>query len=185
MSRVGRKPVPIPEGVRVEIRDHTVTVQGPRGELSRQIHRDMVVAIENGQVLVKRPSDDREHRALHGLTRSLIANLIEGVTRGYARTLELVGTGYRASKSGGKLVITVGYSHPVEVEPPPGIDIEVPNPTTVVVRGADKEAVGQWAANIRSIRRPEPYLGKGIRYAGEKVRRKVGKAGKAGKAGKK
>lgn len=178
MSRVGKKPIPIPGEVSVEVRGNVVTVRGPRGELSREVHPEMTVEVADGTVRVRRPSDSRQHRSLHGLTRSLVANMVEGVTRGFQKGLELVGTGYRASKSGTKLVLSVGFSHPVEVVPPTGIEIEVPNPATVVVKGNDKELVGQVAANIRAVRRPEPYLGKGIRYAGERVRRKVGKTGK-------
>ncbi len=178
MSRIGRQPVAIPAGVSVELEGDTLRVKGPKGELSRQMHREIKVSIEDGMVHVVRPSDVPFHRALHGLTRSLISNMVDGVSKGFERALELVGVGYRASKAGEKLVINVGYSHPVEMEPPPGISFEVPNPSTIIVKGADKEAVGQVTANIREVRPPEPYKGKGIRYAGEKVRRKVGKAGK-------
>lgn len=178
MSRVGRMPVKVPAGVEVSIDGNLIRVKGPKGELTRELHKDMSIDLEDGQILVRRPTDDRQHRALHGLTRSLVANMVTGVTQGYSRTLELVGTGFRAAKAGKVLTLTIGYSHPVEVEPPGGIEIDVPNPTTVIIRGSDKEQVGQLAANIRDIRPPEPYLGKGIRYAGERVRRKVGKTGK-------
>ena len=178
MSRVGNKPITVPGGVEVTVAGNLVTVRGPRGTLSREIHRDMQVVLAEDRVNVNRPSDGRQHRSLHGLTRTLIANMVEGVTKGYQRSLELVGTGYRAAKSGPKLVLTVGYSHPVEITPPPGIEIDVPNPALVVVKGIDKELVGSLSASIRSVREPEPYLGKGIRYAGERVRRKVGKTGK-------
>ncbi|MCL5677371.1 MAG: 50S ribosomal protein L6 [Firmicutes bacterium] len=178
MSRVGKQPIALPAGVEVKLNGNRVSVTGPKGELSREISSDMIVKIEDNTVTVSRPSEERQHRALHGLTRTLIANMVEGVTKGYQKNLELVGTGYRAAKSGRKLVLTVGFSHPVEIDPPAGIDIEVPNPAAVVVKGIDKEAVGALTANIRDVRPPEPYLGKGIRYAGERVRRKVGKTGK-------
>ncbi len=178
MSRIGKMPIPIPQGVQVTIVDQMVKVKGPKGELVQKIHQDMNVAIEDNVINVTRPSDHRDHRALHGLTRSLIANMVTGVTEGFEKKLELVGTGYRAAKSGSKLVLTVGYSHPVEFEPPAGIEIEVPSPVSIVIKGADKQVVGELAANVRAVRPPEPYLGKGIRYSGEKVRRKVGKSGK-------
>lgn len=178
MSRVGKKPIVLPAGVEVSVEGHLVTVKGPKGELAREVHRDMQVKVADQQVTVERPSDGRLHRSLHGLTRTLVANMVEGVTKGFQRSLELVGTGYRAAKSGPKLVLTVGYSHPVEIVPPSGIEIDVPSPAAVVVKGIDKELVGSLSASIRSVREPEPYLGKGIRYAGERVRRKVGKTGK-------
>lgn len=178
MSRIGRRPIPLPPGVEVTVDGNVVRVKGPKGELVRKVHPDMQVAVENGHVVVRRPSDERQHRALHGLTRTLVANMVEGVTRGYEKALELVGTGYRAAKSGNKLTLTVGFSHPVEMVPPPGIQIDVPRPTEIRISGSDKELVGQFAADVRAVRPPEPYLGKGIRYVGEKVRRKVGKAGK-------
>ncbi|MCG0238191.1 MAG: 50S ribosomal protein L6 [Firmicutes bacterium] len=179
MSRVGKQPIPIPAGVTVTVEENNlVRVKGPKGELTRQIHRDMIVKVENNVVRVERPSDERMHKALHGLTRTLIANMVQGVTQGYEKALEIVGTGYRATKSGNKLTLSLGFSHPVEVQPPPGITFEVPNPTNIIVKGIDKELVGQVAANIRALKPPEPYLGKGIRYAGERVRRKAGKAGK-------
>ncbi|HHT01331.1 MAG TPA: 50S ribosomal protein L6 [Firmicutes bacterium] len=178
MSRVGRLPVAVPAGVEVKLDGHKITVKGPKGVLARELHCDMQVSLEENEITVKRPSDAREHRALHGLTRSLVANMVEGVTSGFQKKLELVGTGYRASMSGDKLVLAVGYSHPVEIVPPDGVEIEVPSPTAIIVKGYDKEKVGQTAAQIRAVREPEPYLGKGIRYAGEIVRRKVGKTGK-------
>ncbi|MFO7171990.1 MAG: 50S ribosomal protein L6 [Bacillota bacterium] len=179
MSRVGKQPIPIPAGVTVTVEENNlVRVKGPKGELTRQIHRDMIIKIEDNVVRVERPSDERMHKALHGLTRTLIANMVQGVTQGYEKALEIVGTGYRATKSGNKLTLSLGFSHPVEVQPPPGITFEVPNPTNIIVKGIDKELVGQVAANIRALKPPEPYLGKGIRYAGERVRRKAGKAGK-------
>lgn len=178
MSRIGKAPIQIPAGVDIKIDGHSVTVNGPKGTLSREVSKDMILAIENGALLVSRPSDERNHKALHGLTRSLINNMVEGVTKGYSRALEMVGTGYRATKGGNKLTLTVGFSHPVEFEPPTGIEFAVPAVNQIVVNGIDKELVGQVAANIRSVRPPEPYLGKGIRYVGEKVRRKEGKTGK-------
>lgn len=177
MSRIGKEPVPIPEGVEVALSGRTLTVKGPKGTLTQEIHRDVTVSVSDGQVVVTRPSDEREHRALHGLFRSLIANMVTGVTQGYERRLEIVGVGYRAAARGqGGLTIQVGFSHPVEVDAPAGITLDVPTPTRITVSGADKHMVGQVAANIRAIRRPEPYKGKGIRYAGEQIRRKSGKA---------
>ncbi|HEY8346853.1 MAG TPA: 50S ribosomal protein L6 [Symbiobacteriaceae bacterium] len=178
MSRVGKAPIQIPSGVEVKVEGNVVTVKGPKGQLRREIHPDLTVTLENGALRVSRPSDERHHKALHGLTRTLLANMVEGVTKGYSRALEIVGTGYRASKSGKNLVLSVGFSHPVEITPPEGIEFQVPSPTQIVVNGIDKELVGQVAASVRSVRPPEPYLGKGIRYVGEKVRRKEGKTGK-------
>ncbi len=178
MSRIGKKPVAIPDGVTVSLDGTVLTVKGPKGELKREFHPDMIINIGEKEITVERPTDNKEHRALHGTTRSLINNMIEGVTKGFERSLELVGVGYRASKSGKKLVLNVGYSHPVEIEPEEGLDIEVPSQTKVIVKGIDKERVGALAANIRAVRPPEPYKGKGIRYEGEYVRRKVGKTGK-------
>jgi large subunit ribosomal protein L6 len=175
---VGRKPIPVPAGVQVSTEAGTVRVKGPKGELSHPLPAGIAAEVKDGRLLVSRSDDERQQRALHGLSRSLLANMVQGVTTGFSKPLELVGTGYRAAKSGKKLVLTVGYSHPVEIDPPAGIDIDVPNPASVVVRGIDKQAVGQLAAVIRDVRPPEPYLGKGIRYAGEHVRRKVGKTGK-------
>lgn len=177
MSRVGKKPIPIPDGVTVTVDRDRVAVKGPGGSLSQAIHPDMKVEMNGGVVTVARPTDGRLHRSLHGLTRSLIANMVEGVTNGFRRQLQLVGTGYRAQMSGNKLVLAVGYSHPVEIEPPVGVTIEVPSPTSIVVSGADKQQVGEVAAQIRRVRPVEPYLGKGIRYEGERVRRKEGKTG--------
>lgn len=178
MSRIGRHPIAIPAGVEVTVQGNLVRVKGPKGELSREISPAMSVEIENGALRVSRPSDEREHKALHGLTRTLIANMVEGVTKGYSRALELVGTGYRAAKTGQKLTLTVGYSHPVVIDPPQGIEFQVPAANQVIVTGIDKELVGQIAADIRAVRPPEPYLGKGIKYAGEHIRRKEGKTGK-------
>jgi len=179
MSRIGRRPIPIPSGVEVKIDGPHVSVKGPKGLLEQSLHPSMKISIDDGNVLVERPSEEREHRALHGLTRSLVANMVEGVTNGYAKTLEIQGVGYRAALKGSSLEIAVGYSHPVVVEPPKGVTFEVPQPTRIIVSGADKQAVGQVAANIRAIRKPDAYKGKGIRYQGEYVRKKAGKAGKA------
>ncbi|PTX58195.1 LSU ribosomal protein L6P [Melghirimyces profundicolus] len=178
MSRVGRKPITIPNGVEVKLNGTEVSVKGPKGTLTRTLHPDINVKVEDNQVIVERPSDHRKHRALHGTIRSLLANMIEGVTNGYTKTLELNGVGYRAQKKGNKVVLNVGYSHPVEVEPLQGVELEVPSQTQVVVKGIDKELVGAQAANIRSVREPEPYKGKGIKYADERIRRKEGKTGK-------
>lgn len=185
MSRIGRMPVAIPSGVQVTVNDHTVVVKGPKGELTRQVHQDMTVRVEDGRVVVTRPSDEKLHKSLHGLTRTLVANMVEGVTKGYEKALEIRGVGYRAAKQGNKLVLTVGFSHPVEIEAPKGIEFEVPQPTRIVVRGIDKQLVGEMAARIRAVREPEPYLGKGIMYEGERIIRKAGKAGKVGGKGKK
>jgi len=181
MSRIGKQPIPVPEGVEVQVEGNNVRVKGPKGQLERELHRDMIIKYEDGRLLVERPSDNKLHRGLHGLTRTLINNMVVGVTAGFKKNLELVGVGYRASKQGSKLVLAVGYSHPVEIEPETGIEIEVPAPTKVSVKGLDKEKVGALAAVIRAVREPEPYKGKGIRYEGEVVRRKVGKAGGKGK----
>lgn len=178
MSRIGKKPIPVPNGVEVKIEGNTVTVKGPKGTLSRDFHSDIAIKLENNEVIVERPSDQRTHRALHGTTRSLIANMVEGVSNGFSKTLELVGVGYRATKKGNNVVLSVGYSHPVEVTPEEGIELEVPSATQIIVRGIDKEKVGAQAANIRSVREPEPYKGKGIKYSDEKIRRKEGKTGK-------
>src|SRR5215216_2440727 len=175
MSRIGRKPIPVPGSVTVTIEPEVVRVAGPRGNLAERKAREIEVKQEDGQLLVSRPTDRGEHRALHGLTRSLIANMVEGVTNGFEKRLEIQGVGYRANLQGRKLVLALGYSHPVELEAPEGIDFEVPQPTRIVVRGISKQAVGEVAANIRKQRPPEPYKGKGIRYEGEYVARKVGK----------
>ncbi|WP_342689378.1 50S ribosomal protein L6 [Bacillus pumilus] len=178
MSRIGKKLIEIPSGVTVTNNDNTVTVKGPKGELTRTFHPDMEIKIEDSVLTVSRPSDHKEHRALHGTTRSLIANMVEGVSKGFERGLELIGVGYRAAKSGNKLVLNVGYSHPVEIVPEAGVEVDVPSQTKVVIKGIDKERVGALASNIRAVRSPEPYKGKGIRYEGEFVRRKEGKTGK-------
>ena len=175
MSRIGKQPIAVPSGVEVTIEPELVRVKGPKGELAERVNRDIDVKQENGEILVARPTDRGEHRALHGLTRSLIANMVEGVTKGFEKRLEIQGVGYRAQLQGSKLVLALGYSHPVELDAPEGIDFEVPQPTRVVVRGISKQAVGEVAANIRKARPPEPYKGKGIRYEGEHVMRKVGK----------
>lgn len=177
MSRIGKLPVTIPDGVQVTLQDNVITVKGPKGELTRELHNEMEVVVEDKQVIIKRPSDSNKHKALHGLTRTLVNNMVEGVTKGYQKTLELVGVGYRAQMQGKKLVLQVGYSHPVEIEPGKNLEIEVPAPTKVIVKGIDKEEVGTLAANIRAVREPEPYKGKGIRYEGERIKLKAGKAG--------
>ncbi|MFQ6020009.1 MAG: 50S ribosomal protein L6 [Dehalococcoidia bacterium] len=178
MSRIGKQPIPIPSGVEVRIEGQRVNIKGPQGELSREIPAAMRVQVSDGVVSVKRPSDRPHHRALHGLSRSLLANMVTGVSEGFTKVLELQGVGYRAQMQGPNLVLAVGYSHPVEVPPPPGIQFEVDGTSRVLVKGIDKELVGQVAAEVRAVRPPEPYKGKGIRYAGEYVRRKAGKAGR-------
>ena len=175
MSRIGKKPIAVPEGVEIDVKPGKVSVKGPKGELSQAVSPDMRVSQDNGTLTVERPTDRGEHRALHGLTRSLIANMVEGVTGGFEKRLEIQGVGYRARLQGKTLELSVGYSHPVSVTAPEGIEFEVPTPTQVIVRGIDKQLVGEIAARIRRTRPPEPYKGKGIRYAGEHVRRKVGK----------
>lgn len=178
MSRIGRKPIAIPSGVDVKLDNNVITVKGPKGTLSRELHKDINVAIEGNEINVTRPSDHKLHRSLHGTTRSVINNMVSGVTEGFVKNLELVGVGYRANKTGEKLVLNVGYSHPVEIVPEQGIEFEVPSNTKITVKGIDKERVGAIAANIRSVRLPEPYKGKGIKYEGERIIRKEGKAGK-------
>jgi large subunit ribosomal protein L6 len=175
MSRIGRAPIPIPDGVSVDIAGQKVVVTGPKGELRHTVVEPIRISQEDGSLVVTRPTDRGPHRALHGLSRSLVANMVEGVSTGFERQLEIVGVGYRAQLRGKALELAVGYSHPVTIEPPEGIAFEVPAPTQVVVRGIDKQAVGEITAQIRGVRPPEPYKGKGIRYAGEEVRRKVGK----------
>ena len=178
MSRIGRLPIDVPAGVTVTIDGQDVNVKGPKGELALTVKTPIEVKLEDGQVLVTRPDDERESRSLHGLTRTLIANQIVGVTEGYAKSLEVVGTGYRVQAKGTGVEFALGYSHSITVEPPAGISFEVEGNNKLTVKGIDKQAVGEVAANIRKLRKPEPYKGKGVRYAGEKVRRKVGKAGK-------
>ena len=182
MSRIGRAPIEIPAGVTVTLGDENkVTVKGPKGELSRELHKDMKITVEGSVITVERPSDDKLHRSLHGLTRSLIHNMVLGVTDGFSKKLEINGVGYRAAKQGKNLNLSLGFSHPVVVEPPTGISFDAPSATQIIVSGIDKEAVGAMAAKIRSYREPEPYKGKGIKYEGEHIRRKVGKAGAKGK----
>jgi large subunit ribosomal protein L6 len=178
MSRIGRQPIEVPSGVDVRVEGSVVTVRGPRGELSQRVHPEMRIVEEDGSVRVERPSDEGFHRSLHGLTRSLIANMVEGVTKGYEKRLQIVGVGYRASMKGKALELSVGYSHPVTIPAIEGIEFEVPTPTSLIIRGSDKQLVGEVAANVRKVRKPEPYKGKGIRYENEHVRKKAGKAAK-------
>jgi large subunit ribosomal protein L6 len=175
MSRIGRAPIQIPDGVTVTVSGQNVTVKGPKGELSHTVVEPIRVAEEDGTLVVTRPTDRGPHRALHGLSRTLVANMVEGVSKGFERQLEIVGVGYRAQLKGSNLEMALGFSHPVTIPPPEGVSFEVPAPTQVVVRGIDKQVVGQITAQIRGVRPPEPYKGKGVRYAGEQVRRKVGK----------
>jgi len=175
MSRIGRKPIPLPEGVRVAIAGSRIQVTGPLGELARNLHPEMIIEREDSQLLVRRPSDRRQHRSLHGLTRTLVFNMVDGVHKGFTRSLDIVGVGYRAELRGTRLQLALGYSHPIVVVPPQGIKFEVPDPTRIVISGIDKELVGEMAAKVRSYRPPEPYKGKGVRYQGEQVRRKAGK----------
>ena len=182
MSRIGRKPITIPEGVEVKLgSDNTITVKGPKGELTKTMHADMQIAVEGAEIIVTRPDDAKEHRALHGLTRTLIANMVEGVTKGYSKELEIRGVGYRAQLQGKTLNMNLGYSHPVIMEPIDGITIEVPAQNKVVISGIDKQLVGHFAANVRFKRPPEPYKGAGVRYVDEVVKHKEGKAGKGAK----
>lgn len=184
MSRIGSAPIPVPSGVDIQIETGRVTVKGPKGTLAQDVPAEMIVKIEDGNVLVQRPSDNQQHRSLHGLTRTLVANMVEGVTKGYERVLQVHGVGYRAQMAGDNLQLQVGYSHPVEITPRPGITFDVGQETNtriplIYIRGIDKQVVGQQAAEVRAVRKPEPYKGKGIRYLNEVVRRKAGKAGKA------
>ncbi len=181
MSRIGKKPIVVPAGVEVKLNGNEVTVKGPKGELKNTFNADMQIAMEGNEITVTRPSDNKDHRALHGLTRTLIANMVEGVANGYSKTLEVNGIGYRAQKQGKNLVMNLGFSHQVIMEEIPGITIEVPNPNQIIVSGADKQQVGQFAAEVREKRPPEPYKGKGIKYADEHIRRKEGKAAKGAK----
>ena len=178
MSRIGKKPIEIPTGVTITINGDVVTVKGPKGELTRSFNSDIEIKVEENVINLSRPSESKEHRSIHGTTRSLLANMVEGVSKGFEKSLELIGVGYRAQKQGKKLVLNVGYSHPVEFEPEEGVEVEVPSNTKIIVKGINKERVGALAANIRQVRPPEPYKGKGIRYEGEVVRRKEGKTGK-------
>lgn len=181
MSRIGRMPIPVPKGVQVNIEKNRITVRGPRGELTRTFHPDMTVTLQDGYLVVTRPTDQRHHRALHGLTRALLANMVTGVSQGFRKVLQVEGVGYRAELQGSTLVLNVGFSHPVEFKPPAGIAFQVEQKTKLItVEGVDKELVGEVAARIRKVRPPEPYKGKGIRYQDEHIRRKAGKAGKVG-----
>jgi large subunit ribosomal protein L6 len=177
MSRIGKKPVTVPKGVTLQLQDHTVAVKGPKGELRRTLHEEMQLAFDKDQFTVARPTEDQKHKALHGLTRTLVQNMVEGVSKGFSKILEIQGVGYKAEAKPYGVNLIVGYSHPVKYEAPKGIKISVENNTTVRIEGADKELVGQVAAELRSVRPPEPYKGKGIRYVGEQVRRKAGKTG--------
>ena len=180
MSRIGRLPIAVPSGVTVTVDGRSITVVGPRGTLSRELHPDMAVNQSDGSLLVERPDESKIHKELHGLTRTLVSNMVVGVTSGYRKGLEITGVGYRATLNGRKLQLNLGYSHTIEIDPPSGISFEVDNPTRLAVVGIDKELVGQYAAKVRAMRKPEPYKGKGVRYAGEVVRRKAGKSGKIG-----
>jgi large subunit ribosomal protein L6 len=180
MSRIGRMPITVPSGVDVSIDGRNVTVKGPKGELSRQLHPEIGVARDGDAIVVTRPTEAKTHRQLHGLTRTLVNNMVVGVTEGYRKPLEISGVGYRAALVGRKLQLNLGYSHPIEIDPPSGVSFEVETPTKLAVVGIDKELVGEVAARVRSTRKPEPYKGKGVRYAGEQIRRKAGKAGKIG-----
>ena len=177
MSRIGKKPVPLPKAVTATVEGHRIKVKGPKGELERVVHHDMTVAVQDGTVVVTRPSDENMHKALHGLTRTLVANMVEGVTSGFSKQLEIVGVGYKAEQRPYGLQLALGFSHAIEYKAPKGIKLSAPQPTQVIIEGADKEMVGQVAAELRSLRPPEPYKGKGIKYVGEQIRRKAGKAG--------
>jgi large subunit ribosomal protein L6 len=177
MSRIGKHPVAVPNGVTVSLEGNTLKVKGPRGELTRTFHPDMKLKVDNGSVVVERPSEDSKHKALHGLSRTLVSNMVEGVTKGYQKQLEIVGVGYKAETRPYGLQLALGFSHPVEYRAPQGIKLSAPQPTQILIDGANKEIVGQVAAELRSLRPPEPYKGKGIKYAGEQIRRKAGKAG--------
>lgn len=178
MSRIGRQPIPVPAGVEVTINGTEVTAKGPKGTLTQVFDKDMIITLEDGVITVSRPSDERNHRSLHGLTRTLIFNMVTGVSAGFQKDLEIVGVGYRATLKGEDLDMALGFSHPVLIKPEPGITFEVPSPTKISVKGIDKQRVGEVASQIRKLRPPEPYKGKGVRYAGEHVRRKLGKAAK-------
>ncbi|MCF8011760.1 MAG: 50S ribosomal protein L6 [Clostridiales bacterium] len=177
MSRIGRRPIAIPDGVNIQLDNNYIKVKGPKGELERQLHEDIIINVEDAQITVQRPTEDKKHKALHGLTRSLVNNMVQGVTQGFQKNLELAGVGYRAQMQGNKLVLNIGYSHPIEIIPPEGLEIEVPANNKISVKGIDKENVGAIAAKIRALREPEPYKGKGIKYEGEHIRRKEGKSG--------
>lgn len=180
MSRIGRMPIPLPKGVEVKIDGNDVKVKGPKGELVRSLHPEMQITMDDENVVVERPSDEKNHRALHGLTRSLVNNMVMGVSEGFKKTLEMVGVGYRAQMEGVNVVLQVGYSHPVNIVPMPGVTLALEGNNKIIVTGINKEDVGQQAANIRKVRKPNPYTGKGIKYEGEKIRRKAGKAGRIG-----
>jgi large subunit ribosomal protein L6 len=177
MSRIGKKPIPIPAGVTVSVDGTTVRVKGPKGEMTRTFRPDMKVSVQDGNIIIERPSESKEHRAFHGLERALISNMVQGVTQGFRKGLDIIGVGYKAEKKGNGVVLNVGYSHLVNYPQPAGITITTPSPTVVIIEGMDKQKVGQVAAEIRAVRPPEPYKGKGIRYQGEQVRRKAGKTG--------
>ena len=181
MSRIGRKPISVPSGVEVKLDDHVITVKGPKGTLTRELHKDMIIEQNANEIEIKRPSEAKTHKSLHGLTRTLVANMVEGVTNGFTKELEIQGVGYRAAKQGKDLVMNLGYSHQVIMPEIEGVSIEVPNPNKIIISGPDKQVVGQFAAVVREKRPPEPYKGKGIRYVGEYVQRKEGKAGKGPK----
>jgi large subunit ribosomal protein L6 len=181
MSRIGKLPIPVPGGVEVTLTGSHITVTGSRGTLERSLPPSMIIDVTDGVISVRRPTETTTHRSLHGLTRTLVANMVEGVSQGFTRQLDLVGVGFRAAKQGSDLVLTLGYSHPIRYTPPDGVTIDVPTPTQITVSGTNKEIVGQVAAKIRSFRKPEPYKGKGVMYRGEVIRRKAGKSGKAGK----
>ncbi len=181
MSRIGRKPISVPSGVEVKLDDHVITVKGPKGTLTRELHKDMIIEQNANEIEIKRPSEAKTHKSLHGLTRTLVANMVEGVTNGFTKELEIQGVGYRAAKQGKDLVMNLGYSHQVIMPEIEGVSIEVPNPNKIIISGPDKQVVGQFAAVVREKRPPEPYKGKGIRYVGEHVQRKEGKAGKGSK----
>jgi large subunit ribosomal protein L6 len=178
MSRIGKKPIALPDGVNVTLTDGVITVKGPKGTLSRKLHKEINVNVADSEIIVERPSDNKLHRALHGTTRSVVSNMVDGVTKGFEKNLELVGVGYRASKTGNQVTLNVGYSHPVVITPEEGIEFDVPATTKIIVKGIDKERVGAMAAKIRSVREPEPYKGKGIKYENERIIRKEGKTGK-------
>jgi len=180
MSRIGNKPIPLPKGVTIDLKGNHIVVKGPKGTLERDLRPEIDVEQQDGQIVVTRPAEDKLHRSLHGLTRTLIANMVTGVTDGFTRNLEIAGVGYRVAKDGNNLVFSLGFSHPVRVEPPQGITFNVETPTRLSVSGIDKQVVGEQAAQIRKLREPEPYKGKGITYQGERIRRKAGKAGKVG-----
>ncbi|MBN2071522.1 MAG: 50S ribosomal protein L6 [Candidatus Krumholzibacteriota bacterium] len=176
MSRVGKNPIPVPSGVTIDLKGNHIEVKGPKGKLDRELHPEMIIEIEGAEILVKRPSESKQHKSLHGLTRTLISNMVDGVSKGFQKTLEIEGVEYRAEMKGKTLVMSLGFSHPVNYTPRGGVEIEVPDPKKIVVGGIDKQMVGQISAEIRAFRPPEPYKGKGVRYQGEQVRRKSGKA---------